>query len=42
MLKQDLGMAMVFFGAMGGDADKLRIPLAIILIGGLLILHDNR
>lgn len=38
LLRQDIGMAIAFIGAMGGDSEKLFLPLLIIAIGAILVL----
>lgn len=42
LLKQDVGMALTFIGAMGGDSERLWIPLLIILIGAILFLWGEK
>ena len=37
MRKQFIGFVIVCFGAMMGDSDKLLLPLAITLVGAILI-----
>lgn len=38
LLRQDIGMAIAFIGAMGGDSERLFIPLLIIAVGAILVL----
>ena len=41
MLKKGIGFFLACIGGMGGDSDNLLIPIAIILIGALLMTHED-
>lgn len=38
MLKQTIGFVLLTLGAMGGDSEKLLIPILLITIGAVLML----